>query len=55
MIRAFDDAPPPSGPPLQRIEQFFDAYLEALAGHPALARVFLIEVYAAGPRLWSGG
>ncbi len=32
-----------------RFVQAFTAYLEALAGHPAYARLFLVEVYAAGP------
>ncbi|MDD9369738.1 MAG: TetR/AcrR family transcriptional regulator [Acidimicrobiales bacterium] len=32
-----------------RFEQAFTAYLEALATHPAYARLFLVEVYAAGP------
>jgi AcrR family transcriptional regulator len=32
-----------------RFEQAFTSYLEALANHPAYARLFLVEVYAAGP------
>lgn len=32
-----------------RLERLLAAYLDAMAGEPALARVFLIEVYAAGP------
>jgi AcrR family transcriptional regulator len=35
--------------PLQRFEEAFTAYLEALAIEPAYTRLFLIEVYAAGP------
>lgn len=36
------------GPPLERFEAAFARYLDALADHPAFARVFLVEVYAAG-------
>lgn len=39
-------------PELDAIEQFENAlgrYLRALAGEPAFARLFLLEVYAAGP------
>ena len=32
-----------------RFDQAFTAYLDALATHPAYARLFLVEVYAAGP------
>ncbi|GAB3962671.1 hypothetical protein GCM10029978_018630 [Actinoallomurus acanthiterrae] len=38
-----------AGDPLQRFEKAFTAYLEALAIEPAYTRLFLIEVYAAGP------
>jgi AcrR family transcriptional regulator len=34
---------------LERFSRIFRDYLEALASDPAAARVFLIEVYAAGP------
>lgn len=37
------------GDPLARFERAFDAYLEALASEPGYARLFLVEVYAAGP------
>jgi len=37
------------GPPMDRLEQALTAYLDALATHPAYARLFLVEVYAAGP------
>lgn len=37
------------GSPLGRFDRAFGAYLDVLAEHPALARVFLVEVYAAGP------
>lgn len=32
----------------QRIERVLTAYLDGLAAHPAFARLFLVEVYAAG-------
>ena len=35
--------------PLQRLDQILEVYLVALRAAPALARVFLVEVYAAGP------
>jgi len=37
------------GSRLDRFSSVFGDYLEALAAEPAVARVFLIEVYAAGP------
>ena len=37
------------GTPIERFEAAFTAYLDALAAEPAFARVFLVEVYAAGP------
>lgn len=49
LLGAIDAAEPATGTPLERWEQLLGAYLEALAGQPALARVFLLEVYAAGP------
>ncbi|MEU9841071.1 helix-turn-helix domain-containing protein [Actinomadura sp. NPDC048032] len=33
----------------ERFERVFTAYLEALAAEPAYARLFLVEVFAAGP------
>ncbi|WP_354698808.1 TetR/AcrR family transcriptional regulator [Paraconexibacter sp. AEG42_29] len=33
----------------ERIDQALGSYLEAVAAEPAFARVFLLEVYAAGP------
>ncbi|WP_433563954.1 TetR/AcrR family transcriptional regulator [Nocardia sp. CA-151230] len=33
----------------ERIERLLGAYLDALAGQPAYARLFLVEVYAVGP------
>jgi AcrR family transcriptional regulator len=38
-----------SGTPIDWFGRVLEAYLEALAEEPALARVFLIEVNAAGP------
>src|SRR5256885_4516053 len=35
--------------PLARLDRVLDVYLSALRSAPALARVFLVEVYAAGP------
>ncbi len=34
---------------LDRFDELLGAYLDGLAAQPALARVFLVEVYAAGP------
>jgi AcrR family transcriptional regulator len=39
----------PGSTPAERFEVFFAAYLDVLADQPALSRVFLVEVYAAGP------
>lgn len=35
--------------PLERLDRLLRRYLDALADRPELARMFLIEVYAAGP------
>jgi len=35
--------------PLDRLDRVLEVYLTALRAAPALARVFLVEVYAAGP------
>jgi AcrR family transcriptional regulator len=40
-----------SAGPLEKLERVLDFYIDTLAGAPALARVFLVEVYAAGPRV----
>lgn len=37
------------GDPLERFERTLTAYLDTLASAPALARLFLVEVHAAGP------
>lgn len=36
------------GPPLERFARGIDLYLETLAAEPAFARLFMVEVYAAG-------
>ncbi|MBS2549246.1 TetR/AcrR family transcriptional regulator [Catenulispora sp. NL8] len=38
----------PADPPLSRLDRILEAYLGALAGNPTNARVFMIEIYAAG-------
>lgn len=38
-----------SGSPYERFDTLFTAYLESLAAEPAFARLFLVEVFAAGP------
>jgi AcrR family transcriptional regulator len=38
------------GSPLERFSTVLGHYLDALASDPSAARVFLVEVYAAGPR-----
>jgi AcrR family transcriptional regulator len=43
--------PPQQGLPLERFGRGLRAYLDALASQPAFARLFLIEVYAAGPNV----
>lgn len=45
----------PAGPgnprdPFEMLDRLLSVYLDTLASQPALARTFLIEVYAAGPR-----
>ncbi len=35
--------------PVEKLDRVLDAYLHTLADNPVLARVFLVEVYAAGP------
>ncbi len=39
-------------PAAGRFERVLERYLDAIAAEPALARTFLIEVYAAGPDAW---
>jgi AcrR family transcriptional regulator len=40
-----------TGEPLDRLSRVLDVYLRLLHNAPALARLFLVEVYAAGPTL----
>jgi AcrR family transcriptional regulator len=37
------------GEPIERFERAVDAYLDTLASEPGYARLFLVEVHAAGP------
>ena len=41
----------PDAAPIEKLDQVLSLYLSSLAAAPALARVFLVEVYAAGPKL----
>lgn len=41
----------PDSAPIDKLDRVLALYLGALASAPALARVFLVEVYAAGPKL----
>lgn len=36
--------------PIDKLDRLLGTYLQTLADNPVLARVFLVEVYAAGPR-----
>lgn len=38
-----------SGPPLARAERAIERYLDTIVAQPAFARLFLVEVFAAGP------
>ncbi len=40
---------PVQGSPLERVESVVTTYLQVLAAEPAAARLFLVEVHAAGP------
>ena len=46
---AMDSALDGDGGPVERFEAMIGSYLEALASDPSTARLFLIEIYAAGP------
>jgi AcrR family transcriptional regulator len=48
LTTTLEEAIDPGCPPVRRFERVLDAYLDTLAAEPALARTFLIEVYAAG-------
>lgn len=39
----------PESRPIEKLERVLDLYIDALTSAPAVARVFLVEVYAAGP------
>ena len=50
LLARLDDTPDVAGEaPIERFDRAFGVYLDSLAAQPALARVFLVEVYAAGP------
>jgi AcrR family transcriptional regulator len=49
LVDQLTDALAAPGAPLERFERTLDAYLDSLASEPAYARLFLVEVYAAGP------
>lgn len=49
MTAGLDDLRRSDALPLDKLDRVLSAYLGALAAAPALARVFLVEVYAAGP------
>lgn len=51
LLRAAAEALPSRGKPLERFAAVVDAYLDALADAPDLARLYLVEVYAAGPEM----
>ena len=49
LLAAIDDAVASAPDWLRAVTDGIDAYLEALAAHPAFARTFLVEILAAGP------
>ncbi|MGI8680192.1 MAG: TetR/AcrR family transcriptional regulator [Jatrophihabitans sp.] len=49
ILTTLDDAMADSGPPVERIGPLLAAYLETIANNSAIARVCMLEVYAAGP------
>lgn len=49
MRAGLDDLRSSDASPLEKLDAVLSTYLGALASAPALARVFLVEVYAAGP------
>jgi AcrR family transcriptional regulator len=49
IISDLQRAAQPASTPLERFEHALGAYLDGLAAEPALARLYLLEVYAAGP------
>lgn len=48
LLAALDERSEGQGAPLDRFARAMDAYLEALVAEPAFARLFLVEVHAAG-------
>jgi AcrR family transcriptional regulator len=40
-----------AGTPLERISRLLASYLDSVAGDPVMARMFLVESYAAGPEV----
>lgn len=51
LLAATAAAVPARGTPLELFAAAVGAYLDGLAEHPALARLYLIEVWAAGPEV----
>ena len=49
ILKRLREASQPTGTPLERFSHAITAYLDALAAEPSFARLFLVEVYAAGP------
>lgn len=49
VLAAMGAAGGPGGDRVERFDRAVGAYLDALAAEPAFARLFLVEVYAAGP------
>ena len=49
LTASFDGGPASARSALERFDRGLAAYLDALTAFPALARLFLLEVYAAGP------
>lgn len=47
--RAIGTPAAPSATPIERFDQVLRAYLDGLAGEPAFAHLFLVEIHAAGP------
>lgn len=49
LMLLLEDARSAPGSSLQRFERVLTVYLDTLAAEPSLARLFLVEVFAAGP------
>jgi AcrR family transcriptional regulator len=50
VMAAASTAPPAGGTALERFDRGLKTLLDAIADHPELSRLFMIEVYAAGPQ-----